>query len=197
MMAILSVLVLAASAATPRASPAGRSTQGAQVTAFVRDGLAGRVVVLENGLAVANRHVLAYLAARESVVLLAGGLTQQALVLLGAGHDLAGVLPPSQLEGLPALQMARLVEDLALFAQQTAGLLQEAVAALTTPAPAQTVGEDAITRVLYLSRMRKTVDVLRRAAGWLDTIDRETGAHATLPGFGAGTSLDAQLTMLQ
>jgi hypothetical protein len=167
------------------------------VAAFVRDGLAGRVVVVENGLAVANRHVLAYLATRESVALLAGGLTQQALILLSAGHDLAGVLPPAQLEGLPALQLARLIEDLALFAQQTAGLLQETVAALSTPAPAQTVGEDAITRVLYLSRMQKTVDVLRRAEGWLDTIDRETGAHATLPGFGAGISLDAQLNMLQ
>jgi hypothetical protein len=40
--------------------------------------------------------------------------------------------------------------------------------------------------VAYSQRVRGAVLILRRAEGWLETIDHETGARATLPGFEPG-----------
>jgi hypothetical protein len=84
-------------------------------------------------------------------------------------------------------QMDRLVEDLAYCSAQLAALLQEFGDAImqAAQAPMPNVGP-ALQGVAYAPRVRSLVVGLRRAEGWLHTIDQETGAHATLPGFTPG-----------
>src|SRR5947209_2168061 len=61
--------------------------------------------------------------------------------------------------------------------------------------PARTVGAEATDGVAYAPRVRNLVRVLRRAEGWLETLDHATGGHARLPGFGGGRSLEQQLNL--
>jgi hypothetical protein len=54
----------------------------------------------------------------------------------------------------------------------------------------------AAANVAYWPRVHVAVALLRRAEGWLAAIDRETGAHAVLPGFAPGAApLESQLNV--
>jgi hypothetical protein len=87
-------------------------------------------------------------------------------------------------------------EDLALFSDQLAGLLQESAAALASSPLQQASYGQPESRVSYGPRVRAAVSILRRAEAWLETVDRETGAHVTLPGFAPGAaSLESVLAM--
>jgi hypothetical protein len=48
----------------------------------------------------------------------------------------------------------------------------------------------------YEPRVRSAASLLRRAEGWLESIDHESGAHVTLPGFTPGApSLESRLAL--
>jgi hypothetical protein len=205
--------------ASPRGAPAllrGNSRPSALgpaalLTAYVEHVLTPRVQQLEAALATANRQVLAYCQPPEMILvrctdlsgrLGSGGngtmteaLMAQALVLTGASHGLDTLLPPNMGQ-LPTLHLRCVIEDLALFADQLAGLLEESVAAVSSSTLQQASSGQPAPRVSYGPRVRSVVAILRRAEAWLETIDHETGAHVTLPGFGPGApSLESQLAM--
>jgi hypothetical protein len=121
----------------------------------------------------------------ESNTVLVRVLNQQALLLTSVSSDLSRV-PPPRLGALPALQLARLIEDLVLVGDDLAGVLQATVAAMTgTPINAvSTTGMEGCFS--YSLSVRHAVATLRRAEDWLETIDQETGARAALPGFAPG-----------
>jgi hypothetical protein len=115
---------------------------------------------------------------------LAGQLTAQALVLSDASHSF-DMLPPD-VGPLRTLQLRCVTEDLALFSDQLSGLLQESVAAVSSTTLEQATYAEPPPRVSYEPRVRAALTILRRAEAWLKAVDREAGAHATLPGFGPG-----------
>jgi hypothetical protein len=179
------------------------------VAVFVRATLATRVLLMERALTTVNRQVLAYCRPPEMILVcctdlsgrlgsgggtVTGALTAQALVLTAASHDLDTLLPPN-VGQLPTLHLQCVIEDLALFAAQLAGLLQESVAALSSSTLQQATYAQPAPRASYGPRVRSAVAIVRRAKAWLQTIDHETGAQATLPGFAPGApSLDDQLS---
>jgi hypothetical protein len=178
------------------------------VVAFVRTSLAPRVLVVEGALATANRQVLVYCQPLAMVLVqcpdlsghlgsrvLAGQLTAQALVLSGASHSFDMLLPPD-VGRLPTLQLRCVTEDLALFSDQLSGLLQESVAAVSSTTLEQATYAEPPPRVSYEPRVRSALTILRRAEAWLEAVDREIGARATLPGFGPGSpSLESELAL--
>jgi hypothetical protein len=201
---LLLVIVTAACAphevaAAPTAGPA------AVVTAFVTSALVDPVLSGEDALAMANRAVGASCqAARRGTAIIGCAdlltapptstlpalLSQQGGLLLAADAALTRLIPPPL--GPPLLgQVGRLLEDLSLFCTQLASLLQETAIALPVPRwPEPTIG------VSYGPRVRAAVAILRRAEAWLETINHESGAHATLPGFAPGApSLESQLNL--
>jgi hypothetical protein len=159
------------------------------------------VLQLEGALATANRQVLLYCQPPAMVLTrctdltsslssgetsaVAAVLTAQALVLSGASQGFDMLLPPD-VGRLPTLQLRCVSEDLALVSDQLAALLQESVAAVSRNPLEQTSDFQAAPRVSYGPRARSAVTILRRAEAWLETLDQETGAHATLPGFAPG-----------
>jgi hypothetical protein len=163
--------------------------QAAVVTAFARGTLAPRVLVVESALALANHHVGAHLAGREDDGTVARALTQQALILTGASADLSG-LPPPRLDALATVQLQCALEDLALVSDQLAGLLGETATVLQTApsleAGGAVIAVEATRSVAYAPRAHSALTILRRAEAWLETVDHETGAHGTLPGFAPG-----------
>jgi hypothetical protein len=180
------------------------------VSAFVQTILAPRVLTIESAAATANRQVLAYCRPPEMILVLCtdlsgrlgsggsgtvtGALTAQALVLAGASHGLDALLPPD-LGRLPTLHLRCVIEDLSLFADQLAGLLQESAAAVSSSTLQQATYAHPGPRISYGPRVRSAVTIVRRAEAWLQTVDHETGAKATLPGFAPGApSLDDQLS---
>jgi hypothetical protein len=48
----------------------------------------------------------------------------------------------------------------------------------------------------YPARIADALPILRRAEDWLETVDRDTGARATLPGFAPGVPSLARLLAL-
>jgi hypothetical protein len=123
---------------------------------------------------------------------LAALLTVQAGTLVAASHDIENLLPP-EIGRVPGLQLRCLIEDLALFAAQVSDLLQETVVALSSSLLQATTD---VPWVAYGPLLRRAVALLRRAEGWLEAVDRVTGARATLPGFQPGAlSLERQLAM--
>jgi hypothetical protein len=160
----------------------------AVVTAFVQQRVAP-VVVVEGTLAVANCRVLGLgdIHARSGDLI--ATLVQQAASCREAGVEFSSMMPPT-LDALPALYMSRLLEDLAIFSDHLAGLMQDAAAAGSL-----TPSQEATDGAAYGPRMRDAVAILRRAEGWLETIDHENGAYVRLPGFEGGSSLEAQLNM--
>jgi hypothetical protein len=196
----------AVGAAPEGALPVGlgpRSGLAARVTTYVHALLAPRVLRLEHAWALANhqvhfycmgrhldiavcfeRHVNAYDAA---TVTLAEVLRQQALLLSGTSQDLATDRSALHLPSpVVTAQMDALLEDLALCSEQLILLLQEyyqPILALQKIPPSLSGMDTALRGLGYGARVRSVVAVLRRAEGWLETIDHETGAHATLPGF--------------
>jgi hypothetical protein len=183
------------------------------VTTYVQRVLAPRVLELEVALATANRQVLAYCAPRGQAIsvcfegtvnvqdsaLLALGLAldTQSLVLTHVSADIASLPVPDVGAPLPSWQADRLIEDLASGSAQLAALLQDYATAIkgAEGAPLPTGGE-ALRGLAYAGRVRSLAGLLRRAEGWLETIDHETGAHVTLPGFAPGAaSVDSVLVM--
>jgi hypothetical protein len=189
-----------------RSSP----TQGAAatVTAYVQRVLSPRVLQVEGALATANRQVLTHcqppegdlarctdLSSRMGGGAVVGVLTTQALVLSGASHSFDTLLPPN-VGALPRLQLRSVSEDLALFSDQLAGLLQESVAAVSSSRLQQATFAEPAPRVSYGPRVRCALTILRRAEAWLEAIDRESAARAMLPGFAPGApSLENQLAL--
>jgi hypothetical protein len=169
-------------------------TQAVLVTAFVHTLLAPRVLVLEGALATANRQMLGGFPQEETATL-ARALSQEAHLLTGVSPDLTVLMPP-QVGALPTIQVARLIEDLALVGDDLASVLQQIVTAVSgTPMGEEASGgpEDCVA---YTARIRHAVASLQRAEGWLETIDQETGAHVTLPGFErGGRALESQLAL--
>jgi hypothetical protein len=168
------------------------------VTAYVQRVLTMHVLQLESALATANRQVLTYCQPPEMVLArctdlsghagsdqVAEVLTAQAHILSGASQSLEAILPPD-VGPLPNLQLRCVSEDLALFGDQLVGLFQESVAALSSSTLQQATYVQPAPRVSYGPRVRSALSILRRAEAWLEAVDRETGAHATLPGFGPG-----------
>jgi hypothetical protein len=198
------------------ALPRRRPNPATTVTVYVQTLLTPQVRLIENGLATANSGLLAYcgipgmpVAACDDLTTHWGSLTsmalrrllvQQALLLMGAVQGLDGVAPPFGVVGASAWQMARLLEDVALDSTQLATPLQEMAAALPAdgalPSARELTTQLRANRVGYSARGRAVVALLRRADGWLESIDQETGAHLTLPGFQPGQlPLEQQLSL--
>jgi hypothetical protein len=161
--------------------------------------VASRVLTDEDALLAAQRRVEEYRGSRMDGGTLAAALNREALVLIVASA--APVSLPPSLDPRTTQDMTCLVEDVALFGEQAAILLQETAAALVAM-PAQeaggaTVSADALDSTGYTPRVRAALSLLRRAEGWLDMLDRDTGARATLPGLLPGGSLDGRLSALQ
>jgi hypothetical protein len=174
-----------ATAARPwHARPISRPSPATTVTVFVQTTLALRALVIEGALTTATRHLLGTYP-RESNALLVRVLNQQAVLLTGVSHDLTGLLPP-HVGALPTLQLSRLIEDLALVGDDLASTLQETVAAVSGTSLSEEQNGGMEGCVSYSPRVRHAVATLGRAEGWLETIDHETGAQATLPGFAPG-----------
>jgi hypothetical protein len=148
-------------------------SHAAIVTAFVRGSLAPRVALMDAVLALATHHVRAHLAGVEDGGTLASMLIQQALTLSAASASLSS-LPPPPLEGLAALQLCSAVEDLALAADQLAGLFRETAQALqTTPdleAGGAVIAVEATGSTAYERRVQSILHIVRRAEAWLTVL---------------------------
>jgi hypothetical protein len=184
-------------------------TPATAVTAFVQTTLTPRVLAVENAVALANRQVLLYCQPPEMVLVrctdlmghhsgsstVAGVLTAEARVLTGASHGFDALLPPT-VGWLPTLHVRCAVEDLALASDQLSALLQESADAVSRTTLQEAVDALPAPRISYGPRLRSALTILRRAEAWLETVDHETGAHATLPGFAPGApSLETQLAL--
>jgi hypothetical protein len=168
------------------------------VAMFVQTAVAARVLTEEDALLAAQRRVEEYQGGHVDDGTLAAALNREALVLLAASA--APTSPPLSLDPRTTQEMTCLVEDVALFGEQAAALLQETVAFLAITAQeasGATVSGDAVTSTGYTPRVRGALSLLRRAEGWLDMLDHDTGARATLPGFLPGGMMDGRLSALQ
>jgi hypothetical protein len=159
--------------------------------------------MLELSVAAANHRLLAACGVRDMPLVycvnaaprtggapLAGALLQQAAVLLEVSNDLSLIAPPP-LGARPVQYMLRLAEDVALCAAQLAGLLDELAARAAT-----VQSRNPLPDLPYTERLADALRILRRAEGWLGTIDHVTGARLTLPGFTPGApSLESQLAL--
>jgi hypothetical protein len=172
------------------------------VAAFFAAEVSGRVLLLEAALAAANQQMRAYhdlyvaggpispASAQEVAEQTTAVLDAQTPVLRAAGEAFSELPPPAISSPLPAIQMIRMLEDMALCGDQLAAVMEE-----TSADVAGSLFEDAPSSAAYAPRVRGVVAILRRAEAWLETIDHETGAHATLPGFAGGRLLAAQLNL--
>jgi hypothetical protein len=192
---------------------APRSALAARVTTYVHTLLAPRVLLLEHAWTLANRQVQAYCDAQHQAVsvcfeqevdprapalrALGDALTQQALTLRGACAGFTLLPAPHLGTDVADRQMDHLLEDLGLLSTQLAGVLEDHAQAIVqmtnAPLPNPRYGT-ALQGLAYAPRVRDLLATLRRAEGWLESIDQETGAHATLPGFEPGApSIEIQL----
>jgi hypothetical protein len=163
--------------------PAG---QASAVAALVRGTLAPQVLAAESALTTADRHMALRQAGREDDGALARTLTQQEVLLTAASAGLSSLGLP-RLAEQSMLELKSAVEDLALFSDQLADLFHEASVDLQTFASREAAGEvvsaDVMQSVAYQRRVHSLLKILRRAEMWLKTLDQETGAQVTLPGF--------------
>jgi hypothetical protein len=147
------------------------------VTSAILTTVSAQVGGIEAVLVTINRQAGAGHDVLQGTRALLSALTQGARALTAASHEFSALVPP-YLGLLPTLHLKCMLEDLAVFSDQLAGLLEEAATPVTTPDYLA-----AATTVAYWPRMHGAVSILRRAEGWLETVDHETGARATLPGF--------------
>jgi hypothetical protein len=168
---------------------------------FVHSTLTMRILAMEAALGEATQAVAVYQAGQTDLTVLARALLEEARALSWATLAVDSV-PPPPLAGQEARALWGLQEDLALFGDQCTRLLQEtSVAALQdswgNPRFASGHGfrsSDPPQDLAYGARMRSALAILRRAEDWLETLDQDTGAHATLPGFAPGApALETQL----
>jgi hypothetical protein len=168
--------------------------------------LAQRVAVVEDTLMAANQEVRPYCAAHvPGLVLCFAGDNQvvdarmqalgtefqhQALLLSATSGDLAlqiGAFPPRSPR--VAAQVQALVEDLSMSGAQLASVLHDYAQAIAEigQLPVQVPDAGARLRELdYTGRVYAVTALLQRAQSWLETVNRETGADAVLPGFTRG-----------
>jgi hypothetical protein len=114
---------------------------------------------------------------------LAVTLSQDARIVLDAGHTLALAEPP-RLGPWGTAYLMLVQEDLLLCSDGLGSLLTESAAAVqfnAAVAPAQVY-------VNYGPRVIALVAILSRAEAWLETLDHHVGTHAMLPGFGSDAS---------
>jgi hypothetical protein len=173
---------------TPHAL-ATRAGAGPATTVFIRTAIVRQVRAVEAALAAADRTASL---AQTRAALIAGVpaiLDQQAgaIALAGAGFAL---LAPPQSGDHTGQQMTRLLEDLTVYSNQVAAVLWE-----TAKESRGRQGSADRLWAAYWLGVDRALDLLRRAEGWLETIDRETGARTRLPGFEPGTVLDDQLDL--
>jgi hypothetical protein len=195
---MLTLLGLAALATLATAGMAARvpdrprrdaPSPAAVVTAFVRTSVVAPVLAMEGALARANATVPSYNPPPLANPGLAQELAVRALVLLNASAQLTIQTPPL-LDPLVTRQLDRLLEDLTTCSAQLALLLDDTATALVQPAqPDQVLSQG------YWPGVHRALTLLRRAEGWLETVDREIGAHVRLPGFERGTSLELQINL--
>jgi hypothetical protein len=167
--------------------------QAAAVTAYVRDVLSAQVLAMEGALVATDDQIRAYHAAftagtqvasfdlRPLIDQTVAVLTRQSALCTGLSHD---VVVPSALHlgTVVTLQLAALHEDLALFSAQVATVMQET----STDVAGMPRSIESPRANAYPARITEALPILGRAEAWLDTIDHETGARATLPGFEPG-----------
>jgi hypothetical protein len=183
------------------------------MTEVVQSTVVPAVLSIEGALATANLQVDTYCAARHlsvtlcfetgvdpydtATVTLAQVFRRQALLLGGTSPALATQLAALRLVNpLLNAQMEALIEDLALCSDQLIALLQDyagPLLALGQVPPAASQSGTIMRGLAYAARVRILLTVLRRAAQWLETIDRETGARLRLPGFEGSSGLAARL----
>jgi hypothetical protein len=178
--------------------------------AFVQSAVAPAVQAMEIALATANQHVRRYAGPAGLLTLsvqpatpspqegsddAAAALVQQAFAVRAAGATLASLPIPAAGSWL-TLQLGRLLEDLELVGDQLATVMQDTAQALEPPSMGAAKNHAAAQDPAYGLRVRNAVQVLRRAEGWLETIDSETGAAVRLPGFAPGAPpIEAQLDL--
>jgi hypothetical protein len=178
----------------------------ARVTAFVRVTLAPYVWSVEAALTTADTGLLAYCnvpnmnvgscaeftthEGRMTHGQLSTLLLLQAQIVARASQALSSAVSPP-LGAIPARCMERALEDLVIAGDQLAGVLSETADAVPPLEANALIGEETIPQrpapVAYGRRILAVIMLLRRAQGWLETIDHQTGATATLPGFAPGT----------
>jgi hypothetical protein len=108
-------------------------------------------------------------------------LAAQANVCVGISHAFSA-LSFRQLAMAMRSQLAALREDLILFSLLVTAMIQKtSVDVARMPRFLESPAASA-----YPARVAEALPILRRAEAWLDVIDHETGAHATLPGFAPG-----------
>jgi hypothetical protein len=175
--------------------------QAAAVTAYVRDVLSAQVLAMEGALVATDDQIGAYHAAFTAgavvgsldlyplIAKTVAVMTRQSLACIALSHDV--VAPSSlQLGEVVEMQLTALREDLALFSAQIAIVMQETGADV---AGMQRFLESP-RAMAYRARVAEALPILRRAEDWLETVNRETGARATLPGFALGApSLESML----
>jgi hypothetical protein len=167
--------------------------QAAALTAYVHDVLSAQVQAMESAVVATDDQLRAYddafMAGTQApsvdlhplIEQTVAVLTRQSVICTGLSHNV--VAPTSlQLGERAAMQLTALREDLALFSAQIATVMQETGAdvvgmprSLESPRASD-----------YPARIAEALPILGRAESWLETVDRETGARATLPGFAPG-----------
>jgi hypothetical protein len=176
-----------AAGAVPDAPAAAMGT-GRAVTAFVQWVLAPRVMVVEGALAAANQLVPDYHAEALEPRALGASLLSRAWRLQAIAEELDSVPLPMVPADVRVL-LRGLVEDLVLVSQQLSTLFQETAAAVTRKGMNGPIGWDGAVSVGYDLRVQSAEALMRRAQGWLQTIDQETGAQVRLTGFARGQFL--------
>jgi hypothetical protein len=162
---------------------------------FVQSWVGPSVLGIEHAVTLADRHVLVYRLNQESSTTLGAVLAQQSRLLEDASTTLSSLTAPALGSILTRLQ-ERLLEDLAVCGRQLADVLRDTATALALPTSTDIQLSVEAVNVMYGPRVRAAVALLRRAEGWLDTINHESGAHARLPGFEPGApSLESRLAL--
>jgi hypothetical protein len=162
--------------------------------------LAPQVLALDSALAATVTQIHAYDAAFIAGTQLAAVdlhplidqtvavLTRQDALCTALSHT---VVPSSDpLEAAQGAEWAAVREDLVLFSAQVAVAMQETSGDVARmPRNLESPRASA-----YAARIVAALPILRRAEAWLEMIDQQTGAHATLPGFAPGApSLESVL----
>jgi hypothetical protein len=189
-----------------RLAPGGRVTElplsakatASAVTAYVQALLAPRVVVLEAAVAQATRAIRRVCGTVDTPDLsctigsgdhapyaAASTLLMQLAAMLTA---MSGEIPRLPVVGGTVqanMEMAYLREDIAACADRLAETLHDAAVDLRTPGVPENAGGTPHS-VAYGPQIVRLLGLLRRAEGWLETVDHETGAWVRLPGFAPG-----------
>jgi hypothetical protein len=173
--------------AGPAETPGATPSTAALVTVFLQVGVVPRLARVEAAAARVDRAVSAAHDVVEGYGLLASLFSQQAALLSGSSRELtAPALPP--LGPVLTPQLCALLEDLALAGDELARLYTETAAAVSSRPFVE-----GLTSVAYWPRAQSVEALLRRAEGWVKTLEEETGAQVALPGVLGERALQKQL----